>query len=164
MEGYDIHYDQQCVAWLRLNHPEAALHNNTQPSEPTSLLQEFSHITPLVPLPINPARPPSASSALQHMIASPLPLACSSFHPAVSASNLLPGIIASPLITSPSSPPAEAATISSPGSAVGLLPSTQTDGHNTSPLDKYLHLPTTIKKRKTPVASSDTRAIMGLEF
>ena len=96
----------------------------------TSTIQKqhftFSHITSLVLLPTNPANPPSASSTLQFMITSPqlgttVPPTCSCLCPAVSASNSLPGIIASPPTTSPSSPPAEAAIISSPSSTVGLL-------------------------------------------
>ena len=65
-EGYNIYDDQQYVAWLCLNYPGAALHNNRQLA---SLLQEFSHVTQFVSLPTYPASPPSASSALQLTIA-----------------------------------------------------------------------------------------------
>ena len=45
-EGYNIYSDKDYVAWLELNHPEAAPSVDTA----TSLLDSFSHVTPASPL------------------------------------------------------------------------------------------------------------------
>ena len=49
---------------------------------------------------------------------------------------------------------------STPGTSITLISSSNGSVAST-PLQKYLHLPTTAKTKKTPVASSETRAITG---
>ena len=47
-EGYDL-YDPVYTRWLQRNHPESIQPTNLQAAEPTSIAEEFSHITPLSP-------------------------------------------------------------------------------------------------------------------
>ena len=201
-EGYDIYDDQHYVAWLHIHHPEAVLcDQSTPPDRPTSLLQEFFNVAPLVPL--NADSPPNDSSALHLAITSPpigtsMPPSSSSPTATVSHSISPPGTTESAVISSYSPQAASAivspsissppdATISPCNLAVGSLSCTNTTAspdeptHSnastpgtsitlisssngsvaSTPLQKYLHLPTTAKTKKTPVASSETRAITG---
>ena len=50
-EGFDVYHDEHYVAWLRLNHPEAAPSDCSD--EPMSFLNEFADVSPLDPIPLS---------------------------------------------------------------------------------------------------------------
>ena len=63
-EGYDIYVEEDYVAWLKLNHPNYLLGNSPPCMDVTSLLDNFSDVSPLTPL--HPAiSPPKVTSSHQ---------------------------------------------------------------------------------------------------
>ena len=81
-EGFDVFEDQDYVTWLRLNHPEAVPSDHSSLRAPTSVLDEFSDISPLDEIQLSVMESSTSMSALN------LPTVSSVMEPSTSTSAL----------------------------------------------------------------------------
>ena len=178
-EGFDIFEDEDYVTWLRLNHPEAVPSDHSSLRAPTSVLDEFSDISPLDKIQLSVMEPSTSTSALTPPTVSSVmesststsaltpPTASSVMEPSTSTSALTPPTASS--ITDPSTSTSTSAGTSAMdfSSASGITTplsskhgDTQAKMKKVSPVVKYLQMPT-ISKTKTPPALSKNRAVTG---
>ena len=127
-EGIDVFEDQDYVTWLHLNHPEAVPSDHSSLRSPTSVLDEFSDISPLDEIQLSVMESSTSTSALT------LPTVSSVMESSTSTSALTPPTISSVMEPSTSASALTPPTVSSSTSTSALTPSTVSSSTSTSAL------------------------------